>query len=259
MTTNAPESSLPVLEARQVSKTYQMGAITVHALRQVDFQVERGEFVAVMGPSGSGKSTLLYMLGGLDRPTGGEVVLDGHPLSRLNDDQVTLLRRRRVGFIFQFFNLVPTLTAEENVALPLLIDGQDLRKHRERVTRLLELVGLADRRDHKPDQLSGGQQQRVAIARALVMDPAILLADEPTGNLDSKAGTEILNLMRRSCDELGQTIVMVTHDPKAASYADRVVFLRDGRIVDQLHGEAARDTRLILRRFAALEEGHVPG
>jgi len=258
-TTNAPESSLPVLEARQVSKTYQMGAITVHALRQVDFQVERGEFVAVMGPSGSGKSTLLYMLGGLDRPTGGEVVLDGHPLSRLNDDQVTLLRRRRVGFIFQFFNLVPTLTAEENVALPLLIDGQDLRKHRERVTRLLELVGLADRRDHKPDQLSGGQQQRVAIARALVMDPAILLADEPTGNLDSKAGTEILNLMRRSCDELGQTIVMVTHDPKAASYADRVVFLRDGRIVDQLHGEAARDTRLILRRFAALEEGHVPG
>ena len=257
-TTNAPESSLPVLEARQVSKTYQMGAITVHALRQVDFQVERGEFVAVMGPSGSGKSTLLYMLGGLDRPTGGEVVLDGHPLSRLNDDQVTLLRRRRVGFIFQFFNLVPTLTAEENVALPLLIDGQDLRKHRERVTRLLELVGLADRRDHKPDQLSGGQQQRVAIARALVMDPAILLADEPTGNLDSKAGTEILNLMRRSCDELGQTIVMVTHDPKAASYADRVVFLRDGRIVDQLHGEAARDTRLILRRFAALEEGHVP-
>ncbi|MDQ7030837.1 MAG: ABC transporter ATP-binding protein [Ardenticatenia bacterium] len=225
----------------------------------MDFRVRRGEFVAVMGPSGSGKSTLLYLLGGLDRPTDGDIVLDGHSLSRLDDDEITLLRRRRVGFIFQFFNLVPTLTAEENVVLPLLIDGQDVRRHVDRVTALLELVGLADRRDHKPDQLSGGQQQRVSIARALVMEPAILLADEPTGNLDSKSGTGILELMRRSCDELGQTIVMVTHDPKAAGYADRVVFLKDGRIVDELRGDAAGDTRLILRRFAALEEGDVLG
>jgi putative ABC transport system ATP-binding protein len=184
-----------------------------------------------MGPSGSGKSTLLHLLGGLDTPSEGEVTLAGQRLARLSDDQLTILRRRQVGFIFQFFNLLPTLTAEENVALPLLIDGKRLEDYAERIDKLLDLVGLADRRRHKPDQLSGGQQQRVAIARAFVNEPNIVLADEPTGNLDSKSGTAVLELLRKTCKELKATVVMVTHDPRAASYADRVVFLRDGAIV----------------------------
>lgn len=232
---------MAILEARQVSKQYRMGEVTVHALHGVDFIVAKGEFVAIMGPSGSGKSTLLHLLGGLDTISSGEIILAGHRLAQLNDHQVTLVRRRNVGFIFQFFNLLPMLTAEENVALPLLIDGQDPRAHRERIEHLLRLVGLADRRHHKPDQLSGGEQQRVAIARAFVTNPAIVLADEPTGNLDSKTGEEILRLLRRSCDELQQTIVMVTHDARAASYADRVVFLMDGRVVGELRTTGNRD------------------
>jgi putative ABC transport system ATP-binding protein len=187
-----------------------------------------------MGPSGSGKSTLLHLLGGLDGPSNGEVALAGKALSKLNDDAVTIVRRRNVGFIFQFYNLIPTLTAAENVALPLLIDGKPIEQYRAKIDASLEMVGLGDRMHHKPDQLSGGQQQRVAIARAFVTDPEIVLADEPTGNLDSKSGTAILELLRRSCDELGHTIVMVTHDARAASYADRVVFLKDGHIVEQL-------------------------
>jgi putative ABC transport system ATP-binding protein len=190
-----------------------------------------------MGPSGSGKSTLLHLLGGLDGPSDGEVTLAGKPLSKLDDDDVTLVRRRNVGFIFQFYNLVPTLNAEENVALPLLIDGNKIQEHRHKIGELLALVGLADRKHHKPDQMSGGQQQRVAIARALVADPAIILADEPTGNLDSKSGTAILELLRHICDESGHTIAMVTHDARAASYADRVVFLKDGRVVYELKRE----------------------
>jgi len=246
---------MPILETQQVSKQYQMGEVTVDALAEVDFTVEQGEFVAIMGPSGSGKSTLLHLLGGLDGPTDGEVTLAGRQLSKLNDNQITLIRRRNVGFIFQFFNLLPTLTAEENLALPLLIDGQNIKKHREKIDQLLNRVGLADRRYHKPDQLSGGQQQRVAIARAFVTDPAIVLADEPTGNLDSKTGDEILELLRRSCDEFGQTIVMVTHDAKAASFADQVVFLMDGRIADYLKmtGDQAEDVRQIQRHLRALE------
>ena len=246
---------MAILETQQVSKQYQMGEVTVDALAGVDFVVEEGEFVAIMGPSGSGKSTLLHLLGGLDGPTDGEVTLAGKPLSKLNDKQVTLIRRRNVGFVFQFFNLLPTLTAEENIALPLLIDGQNIKKHQEKIDRLLELVGLSDRRHHKPDQLSGGQQQRVAIARAFVTDPAIVLADEPTGNLDSKTSEEILELLRHSCDELGQTIVVVTHDAKSASFADRVVFLMDGRIVDHLRmtGDQAEDIRQIQRHLRALE------
>jgi putative ABC transport system ATP-binding protein len=246
---------MAILETRNVSKHYQMGEVTVNALNQVDFAVEAGEFVAIMGASGSGKSTLLHLLGGLDGPSDGEVTLAGKPLSKLDDREITLIRRRNVGFIFQFFNLLPTLTAEENVALPLLIDGQNIKGHQEKIDRLLELVGLSDRRYHKPDQLSGGQQQRVAIARAFVNDPAIVLADEPTGNLDSKSGEEILKLLRRSCDELGQTIVVVTHDAKAASFADRVVFLRDGQIVDYLKmtGDQVEDIRQIQRHLRALE------
>ena len=218
-----------LLEAVGLRKRYAMGEVSVEALRGVDFVVKRGEFVAIMGPSGSGKSTLLHLLGGLDDPTDGEVLLAGQPLAQLSDDRLTLIRRRQVGFVFQFFNLLPTLTAAENVALPLLIDGRCLEDYEERIADLLALVGLADRAGHRPDQLSGGEQQRVAIARAFVTDPEVVLADEPTGNLDSAAGEEILRLLRRMRDEKGQTIVMVTHNEHAAEYADRIVRLRDGR------------------------------
>ncbi len=225
---------MTVLQADRVTKQYRMGELTVSALDTVDFAVEKGEFVAIMGPSGSGKSTLLHLLGGLDGASDGEITLAGKALSKLNDNEVTLVRRRKVGFIFQFYNLVPTLTAEENITLPLLIDGRNLDQYRSKIDELLKLVDLTDRSHHKPDQLSGGQQQRVAIARAFVTEPDIVLADEPTGNLDSKSGKAILELLRHSCDELGHTIVMVTHDAYAASYADRVVFLKDGRVVRQL-------------------------
>ena len=220
-----------ILQTENLHKQYEMGEVTVNALRGVDFVVSQGEFVAVMGPSGSGKSTLLHLLGGLDAPSDGEVTLDGRRLAHLSDDEVTIIRRRQVGFIFQFFNLLPTLSAAENVALPLLIDGKRIEDYADRIGALLALVGLDDRAQHRPDQLSGGQQQRVAIARALVTEPAIVLADEPTGNLDRKSGRDLLDLLRRACNEKQQTIVMVTHDPFAAAYADRVVFLRDGAII----------------------------
>ncbi|HEY5669687.1 MAG TPA: ABC transporter ATP-binding protein [Anaerolineales bacterium] len=225
---------MPVLQTNDLKKQYQMGTKRVDALAGVDFLVEKGEFVAIMGPSGSGKSTLLHLVGGLDQPSGGEVYLAGARLSQLKDKKVTLLRRRNIGFVFQFFNLLPTLTAEENITLPLLIDGKNLKGYQQRINTLLQLTGLSDRRWHKPEQLSGGEQQRVALARALVTEPAIVLADEPTGNLDSKTGTAIMELLRKSCDELEQTIVVVTHDPRAAMYADRVVFLRDGHIDGEL-------------------------
>jgi putative ABC transport system ATP-binding protein len=219
-----------ILVTERLQKQYQMGEVKVGALRGVDFVIRQGEFVAIMGPSGSGKSTLMHLLGGLDTPSDGDVMLGGKPLAHLSDDQLTIVRRRQIGFIFQFFNLLPTLSAAENVALPLLIDGRRIEDYQGRIGELLALVGLADRADHRPDQLSGGEQQRVAIARALVGDPAIVLADEPTGNLDTASGEEILKLLRRACDEKGQTIVMVTHDTHAAEYADRVVRLRDGLI-----------------------------
>ena len=238
---------MAILEAQALRKQYRLGEHTVDALAGVDFLVEKGEFVAIMGPSGSGKSTLLHLLGGLDKPSDGEVTLAGQRLSILNDTQATLVRRHNVGFVFQFYNLLPTLTAEENVALPLIIDGQSLRKHRTRIDALLELVGLTDRRRHKPDQLSGGEQQRVAIARALATEPAIVLADEPTGNLDSKTGTAIMELLRRSCDELDQTIVVVTHDPRAAAYADRVVFLGDGQVIGETTSEGVDEMGQRLR------------
>ena len=236
-----------ILEAQALKKTYTMGEHKVKALAGVDFIVEKGEFVAIMGPSGSGKSTLLHLLGGLDKPSDGEVTLAGQRFSILNDKEATLVRRHNIGFIFQFFNLLPTLSTDENVALPLLIDGQNLRKYQSRIDAMLELVGLAERRHHKPDQLSGGEQQRVAIARALVTEPAMVLADEPTGNLDSKTGTVIMELLRRSCDELGQTVVIVTHDARAAAYADRVVFLADGQIRTVIDSEENTDVGQRLR------------
>jgi putative ABC transport system ATP-binding protein len=247
---------MTVLEAKLIKKQYQMGEVTVSALDGVNLVVNKGEFVAIMGPSGSGKSTLLHLLGGLDGASDGEITLAGQPLSKLNDNEITVMRRRKVGFIFQFYNLLPTLTAEENVGLPLLIDGQSLDKHREKIDRLLALVGLTDRKHHKPDQLSGGQQQRVAIARAFINDPEIVLADEPTGNLDSRSGTTILELLRTTCVDLGATIVMVTHDPRAASFADRVVFLKDGEIVRELkHAQAGgtHNIQPIMEVMAGLE------
>jgi putative ABC transport system ATP-binding protein len=223
-----------VLEANLLTKRYQLGEHLVQALKEVDFVVKKGEFVAIMGPSGSGKSTLLHLLGGLDKPTEGGITLAGNQLSLLDDKDATLVRRHNVGFVFQFYNLLPTLTAEENIMLPLLIDGQKSTDHQERLNQLLNLVGLADRRGHKPDQLSGGEQQRVSLARALVTNPAIVLADEPTGNLDSKTGKAIMELLRRSCDEMAQTVIVVTHDPLAAAFSDRTVFLLDGRIKNEI-------------------------
>jgi putative ABC transport system ATP-binding protein len=246
-----------VLEAKELRKKYQMGEVAVEALSGLDFLVHEGDFVAIMGPSGSGKSTLLHLLGGLDSPSDGEVTLAGQKLSILGDKQVTLVRRHNIGFVFQFFNLLPTLTAEENIALPLVIDGRNLQEYQARIERLLELVGLTDRRQHKPDQLSGGEQQRVALARALVTEPAIILADEPTGNLDSKTGTAIMNLLKRSCVELNQALVAVTHDARAATYADRVVFLQDGKIVSEIHfledQEMSDRLNMVIKVFEELE------
>lgn len=245
---------MPVLETQSLSKQYNLGSHQVDALREVNFVVDEGEFVAIMGPSGSGKSTLLHLIGGLDQPSNGEISLAGQPLASLKDRQITLLRRRNVGFVFQFFNLLPTLTAEENITLPLFIDGKKIKKNQQRLDQLLELVGLADRRHHKPEQLSGGEQQRVALARALITEPAIVLADEPTGNLDTKTGTLIMNLLRRSCDELEQTIVVVTHDPRAASFADRIVFLRDGVIAEQIIFSENEDSAARLKRVIEMME-----
>jgi putative ABC transport system ATP-binding protein len=221
---------MSILHTSQLAKEYQMGDVTVHALRGVDFVVNKGEFIAIMGASGSGKSTLLHLLGGLDSPSEGEVTLAGKRLAQLSDDDLTVVRRREVGFVFQFFNLLPMLSAAENIALPLLIDGRKIEDFTSKVDELLNLVGLGDRKDHRPHQLSGGQQQRVAIARALVTDPTIILADEPTGNLDSVSGEEVLNILRRACDDKEQTIIMVTHDNEAAKFADHIVRLKDGMI-----------------------------
>jgi putative ABC transport system ATP-binding protein len=231
--TDQKDQSQIVLSTKRLRKEYRMGDHFVIALDDVDFKVEKGEFIAIMGPSGSGKSTLLHLLGGLDAPTDGEVVLSGDNLSKLNEYQATLARRHNVGFVFQFFNLLPTLSAQENILLPIIIDNKNPKDYIEWLDQLLSLVGLSNRRDHKPDQLSGGEQQRVAMARALITKPAILLADEPTGNLDSKTGTAIMELIQKTSRELLQTVIMVTHDPRAASYAQKVVFLRDGKIIHE--------------------------
>jgi putative ABC transport system ATP-binding protein len=226
----------PILEARELTKSYRLGETTVDALRGVSLSVDEGEFVAIMGPSGSGKSTLLQLLGGLDRPTGGEVVLEGAAISRLGDEEATRLRRDRTGFVFQFFNLIPLLDVTENVGLPFTIAGQDPRSGdlAGRIREVIELVDLRGKEHHRPDQLSAGEQQRVAVARALVTRPALLFADEPTGNLDYTTGTEILDALWRSCTERRQTIVLVTHDSKAAAYADRVFFVQDGQLRDEI-------------------------
>jgi putative ABC transport system ATP-binding protein len=221
-------SQTAVVSGHHLVKRFGSRTSAVDALRGVDVGFERGSFTAIMGPSGSGKSTLLHILAGLDRPTDGWVEIDGTRLDGLNDRDLTLLRRRSVGFIFQAYNLLPVLTAEENITLPLRIGGR--RPDREWLETLIDAVGLGDRRTHRPAEMSGGQQQRVAVARALVTRPAVVFGDEPTGNLDSASSREILQLLRRAVDDFGQTIVMVTHDPSAATVADRVVFLADGRV-----------------------------
>jgi putative ABC transport system ATP-binding protein len=230
------EASVSILEAKAVRKQYQLGQVTVEVLDSIDFAVNKGEFVAIMGPSGSGKSTLLQLLGGLDKPSDGEITLAEQKLKMLSDDEITLVRRRNVGFIFQFYNLVPTLSAEENISLPLIIDGKDIKEYGDRIEELLRVVGMTERRDHRPDQLSGGQQQRVAIARAMVTNPVVLLADEPTGNLDSARGVEIMNLLTEINRDKGVTVIMVTHESDMAAYAKRTVHFRDGMIeTDRSH------------------------
>jgi putative ABC transport system ATP-binding protein len=230
--TQAPATSETVVEGIDVSRRYGEGETAVDALRGVDLKVERGQLVAVMGPSGSGKSTLMHIMAGLDKPTSGDVAIAGTRVSDLNDTQLTRLRREHIGFVFQFFNLLPMLTAEENVLLPLSLAGE--KPDRAFFDDMLKRVGLSDRLSHRPAELSGGQQQRVAIARALVSRPTVVFADEPTGNLDSKTGGEILELMRESVDAYGQTTVMVTHEARAAAIADRILFLADGLIVKEL-------------------------
>jgi putative ABC transport system ATP-binding protein len=226
----------PVVTAHEVTRRYGEGDTAVDALRGVSLDVAPGKLTAVMGPSGSGKSTLMHILAALDRPTDGYVTIAGTRLGQLSDTEITLLRREHIGFIFQFFNLLPMLTAEENITLPLSLAGT--KPDKDFFENLLEKVGLKDRRSHRPSELSGGQQQRVAIARALVSRPTVVFADEPTGNLDSKTGGEILELLRSSVQDYGQTLVMVTHDGRAAATADRILFLADGEIVKELGADA---------------------
>ena len=221
---------MAIVETEQLTRVYGEGETAVTALEDINLQLAAGEFVAVMGPSGCGKSTLLHLVGGLDRPTSGRVLLNGRDLAELNDTALTELRRRQIGFVFQFFNLIPVLSAVENAALPLILDGLKPALAQARAKAWLERLGLPDRLNHRPDQLSGGEQQRVAIARALVAEPVLLLADEPTGNLDTRAGDEIARLLRQVSDEWGQTVLMVTHDPRIAAYADRIVLLEDGQM-----------------------------
>jgi putative ABC transport system ATP-binding protein len=247
---DAPGRSPVVAEAKDLRKEYGEGEAKVVALAGVNVEFERGKMTAIMGPSGSGKSTLMHLMAALDRPTSGQVVIDGTLVTGLKDKALTRLRRDRLGFIFQSFNLVPTLTAKENITLPLDIAGTDVDQ--EWFETVIKTVGLADRLKHRPNQLSGGQQQRVACARALVSRPTIVFADEPTGNLDSGASEEILNFLRRSVDEFGQTIVIVTHEPVAAAYADRVLFLADGQIVDELPNPTSDTVLAKMRTFEAV-------
>jgi putative ABC transport system ATP-binding protein len=228
---------MSLIHTENLTKIYGRGEAAVTALDRVNLKVEAGEFVAVMGPSGCGKSTLLHLIGGLDRPSEGRVSIDGTAISEMKDDDLTKLRRRRIGFVFQFYNLIPMLTAVENASLPVTLDGVKPAEARKRAAKWLQRFGLGDRLASRPDQLSGGQQQRVAVARALVAEPALVLADEPTGNLDTRSGDEIAALLRQVTKEYGRTVVMVTHDPRIAAYADRIVFLKDGRVVDETNLE----------------------
>jgi putative ABC transport system ATP-binding protein len=240
-------TSRPIVSTTELRRVYGEGETAVHALRGITTGFPSGQFAAIMGPSGSGKSTLMHLLAGLDRPTAGSVLVDGSELANLDDKALTRLRRDRLGFVFQAFNLVPVLTAEENILLPLTLAGK--KPDREWLDKLIAAVGLGDRLDHRPSELSGGQQQRVAVARALIHRPAVVFADEPTGNLDSASSDEVLGLLRQAVDEFGQTVIMVTHDAHAASVADRIVVLNDGQVV---HDGGAESTEGVLDLMKAV-------
>ena len=220
----------PVVEITDLYKTYKLGTVDVEVLKGINLSIQSGEFVSIMGPSGSGKSTLLYLIGGLDKPTSGSVKINGKELSVMKDKDESVMRRREIGFVFQFYNLIPNLNVEENIMLPILLDGKKIKDYRKKLDVLLEIVGLSDRRHHTPRELSGGQQQRVAIARALINEPDIILADEPIGNLDSKSGTEIMLLLKRINQEKGKTVIQVTHSKEAAEYGNRIIHVKDGRV-----------------------------
>ena len=219
-----------IIIAKNVSKAFKLGYLAIEVLKNVDINIKVGEFVSIMGPSGSGKSTLLYLLGGLDKPTSGEILIENTDITNLKDRELSLLRRRYLGFVFQFYNLIPNLTVEENIMVPVLLDGGKMNQFKQTLDEILDIVGLADRRKHTPRELSGGQQQRVAIARALINSPEIIIADEPTGNLDSKTGDEIMELFTQINKYKGKTIVQVTHSDSAAQYSDRTIRIIDGRI-----------------------------
>ncbi|HZD60649.1 MAG TPA: ABC transporter ATP-binding protein [Anaerolineae bacterium] len=224
---------MATIETEKLTKVYGKDETAVIALNGVSLRIGQGKFVAIMGPSGCGKSTLLHLMGGLDRPTSGRVIVGENDIAQLNDKKLTELRRRKIGFVFQYYNLIPVLTARENAALPLILDGIKQPEAHERAAEWLARMGLKDRINHRPDQLSGGQQQRVAIARALVTEPALILADEPTGNLDTRASDEIAHLLHRISEQWNRTVVMVTHDPRISAHADKIIFLKDGSIVDE--------------------------
>jgi putative ABC transport system ATP-binding protein len=220
-----------VIEAVDINKNFKMGQVTIEVLKDINVGIDMGEFVSIMGPSGSGKSTLLYLLGGLDKPTSGRIRIKGKEISNMNDREQSIMRRRDIGFIFQFYNLVPSLSVEENIMLPILLDGKKKKEYKNRLDEILDIVELSNRRRHTPKELSGGQQQRVAIARALIGEPDIILADEPIGNLDSTTGTSIMELMKRINEEKKKTIVQVTHSNEAAEYGERVIYVKDGRVM----------------------------
>ncbi len=225
-------NGLVAVEGQNITKQFEVGTVDTTVLRDLSVKIDRGEFVSIMGPSGSGKSTLLYILSGLDVPTKGSVLLNGRDISGMDDGKMSVMRRRSIGFVFQFYNLIPNLNVEENILLPVLLDGKDMKAYKKKLDHILEIVGLTERRKHTPRELSGGQQQRVAIARALINDPDIIFADEPTGNLDSKSGSEILELLREINQVQGKTILMVTHSEDAAQYGNRTIYVRDG-VVEQ--------------------------
>jgi putative ABC transport system ATP-binding protein len=238
---------MSLVQTKNLTKTYGSGATAVTALDHVNIKIDHGEFVAIMGPSGCGKSTLLHLLGGLDTPSKGDVIIDGAAIAEMPDDQLTEMRRRRIGFVFQFFNLIPVLSAGENAALPLTLDGVRPAEAEDKAREWLGRFGLSERLSSRPDQLSGGEQQRVAMARALVAEPTLILADEPTGNLDTRSGDEIAALLRQVSKDYKRTIVMVTHDPRIAAYADRIIFLKDGLVVDEtvLEKKSSKTAQLV--------------
>ncbi len=247
---------MPLIQALNLTKVYGKGEAAVIALDHVNMSVDRGEFVAVMGPSGCGKSTLLHLLGGLDRPTEGSVMIEGTALATLSDNALTQIRRRKIGFVFQFFNLIPILSAVDNAALPLILDGKNSAAAKQKAVEWLERLGLGSRLNNRPDQLSAGQQQRVAISRALITDPALVLADEPTGNLDSRASDEIAGVLKQVAKEWGHSVLMVTHDPRIAAYADRIIFLKDGKLVSETHLESknASNKDIVATELRAIAE-----